>query len=384
MAYTIREYKRKGVVKGWEIDIILELPDGTPFRERKKSPVTSKSGAERWAQAREREVLLGSLTPKKKVDAPKLSEFWPRFLRDHARASNHKPAGIESKEYGYRQFLQPQLGHLGLDEITSAEVAKLKSWMVGEKELAVGTVNNTLALLSKLLKVAIEWDVLEAMPCRITRLKAQSPHHDFYDFDDFEKMVAAAGELGPSHLLVVLLGGDAGLRRGEIIALEQRSCDTRLKQLRIEQSEWNGHLTATKGMQRRTVPMTDRLCDAIKAHRHLRGPRLLIGARRGKASKNTLRSWASQVQRKAGITKTSGALHVLRHTFCSHLAMRGAPATSIQKLAGHKSLTTTLRYMHLAEGELERAIRMLGRGDGKQTSDGRLQTAGDGVETAKK
>jgi hypothetical protein len=39
--------------------------------------------------------------------------------------------------------------------------------------------------------------------------------------------------------------------------------------------------------------------------------------------------------------------------------MRGAPALSIQKLAGHEDLSTTLGYMHLAQGETERAIRLL-------------------------
>jgi len=39
--------------------------------------------------------------------------------------------------------------------------------------------------------------------------------------------------------------------------------------------------------------------------------------------------------------------------------MRGAPALSIQRLAGHEDLTTTLGYMHLAHGETERAIRLL-------------------------
>lgn len=373
MTYKIREYKRKGVVKGWEVDITLELPNGESFRERKKSPVTSKSGTERWAQAREREVLAGRLEPKRAPDAPKLSEFWPRFLRDHVRANSHKPSGIASKEYGYRQFLQPQLGHLGLDEITTSEIAKLKAWMVGERKLKPGTVNNTLALMSKILKVAVEWTVLPAMPCRITKLKVQTPHPEFYDFEEYERIVAAAKELGSNHHLTVLLGGDAGLRRGEIIALEQGSCDTRLKQLRIQQSEWNGHLTETKGMAARVVPMTDRLAEAVRAHRHLRAARLLVGDRGGKASKNTLRGWAAQAQRAAGISKTTGALHVLRHTFCSHLAMRGVPATVVQRLAGHKSLTTTIRYMHLAEGELDRAIQLLGR-----------QSRGDILETEKK
>ncbi len=52
-------------------------------------------------------------------------------------------------------------------------------------------------------------------------------------------------------------------------------------------------------------------------------------------------------------------MHLLRHTFCSHLAMRGATALSIQQLAGHENLQTTLGYMHLAHGEAERAIRLL-------------------------
>lgn len=360
MAYKIRVYKRRGVESGYEVDIIVEMPNGAIVRERKKSPVTSKSGTERWAQAREREILTGGLEPKRAPDAPKLSEFWPRFLRDHVLANRHKPSGVESKEYGYRRFLQPQLGHLGLDEITTEEIAKLKSWMVAQ-DLRAGTINNTLALISKILKTAVEWKVIPAIPCRITRLKSQAPTPEFYDFEEFERMVRTARDLGSDYYLLVLLGGDAGLRRGEIIALEQSRCDTKLGQLRIEQSEWNGKLTETKGMEARVVPMTDRLCDAIKAHRHLRGPRLLMGPRKGKASKNTLRSWAATVQRAAGISKTTGALHVLRHTFCSHLAMRGVPAPVIQRLAGHKSLQTTLRYMHLSPGEVDRAIRMLRR-----------------------
>jgi integrase len=51
-------------------------------------------------------------------------------------------------------------------------------------------------------------------------------------------------------------------------------------------------------------------------------------------------------------------IHILRHTFCSHLAMRGAPARAIQELAGHQDLETTQRYMHLSPAALDAAIRM--------------------------
>jgi site-specific recombinase XerD len=52
-------------------------------------------------------------------------------------------------------------------------------------------------------------------------------------------------------------------------------------------------------------------------------------------------------------------VHRLRHTFCSHLARRGAPARAIQELAGHQDLSTTQRYMHLSPAAIEGAIRLL-------------------------
>jgi site-specific recombinase XerD len=48
-----------------------------------------------------------------------------------------------------------------------------------------------------------------------------------------------------------------------------------------------------------------------------------------------------------------------RHTFRSHLAMRGAPARAIQELAGHMDLSTTQRYMHLSPAAIDAAIRLL-------------------------
>src|SRR5437868_15472457 len=62
---------------------------------------------------------------------------------------------------------------------------------------------------------------------------------------------------------------------------------------------------------------------------------------------------------RAGGLPVTGHIHRLRHTFCSHLAMRGAPAKAIQELAGHADLSTTMRYMHLSPASLNQAIRLL-------------------------
>ena len=65
-----------------------------------------------------------------------------------------------------------------------------------------------------------------------------------------------------------------------------------------------------------------------------------------------------RAQRRANLEVT-GAVHRLRHTFCSMLAMKGAPAKAIQELAGHADLSTTMRYMHLSPAARDQAIDLL-------------------------
>ena len=70
-----------------------------------------------------------------------------------------------------------------------------------------------------------------------------------------------------------------------------------------------------------------------------------------------------KVKRAARLANVEKGVHILRHSFCSHLAMRGAPARAIQELAGHSELGMTQRYMHLSPAALDAAIRLLdGRG----------------------
>ena len=77
-------------------------------------------------------------------------------------------------------------------------------------------------------------------------------------------------------------------------------------------------------------------------------------------STKRMRSLMQRAQRDAGLEAT-GNVHLLRHSFCTHLAMAGKPPTVIQELAGHKHLTTTMRYMHVVKGAKEDAIQALNR-----------------------
>jgi site-specific recombinase XerD len=373
MTVYVRPYKHNP--KKFEYDIKLDMPDGTVFRERKVSKLASRSGTQRYAEAREREVILAGCAPQKpkRKACPTLAKFWPSFIDGHALANKQKPSGIESKQYHFRQYLAPVLGALRLDDITTAKISELKRYMTtqlgadpthkSKRGKASSTVNGCISTLSKCLKCAVDWGVIEVMPCKLERLKKSTTVPRFYDFEPYEQLVAAARGLDPRIELVVLLGGDAGLRRGEILALEQARCDTRTGKLLAELNQVGKHVHETKGMECRTIPMTARLRASLAANRHLRGPRVLYQDDGAPVSARTLRGWLTAAQRAAGFARATGEVHILRHTFCSHLAMRGAPVTVIQKLAGHKHLTTTIRYMSLAQGETDRAIRLLEPGE---------------------
>lgn len=157
-----------------------------------------------------------------------------------------------------------------------------------------------------------------------------------------------------------------------MMALEWSHVDLSKRQLRIERSEWKGQVTIPKGGRMRYVPMTARLASALREHRHLKGNRVLCSSDGSPLTQRLVQGLIARAARRANLTNVG--VHVLRHTFCSHLAMRGAPARAIQELAGHQDLTTTQRYMHLSPAALDSAIRLL-------DSPVLPQSHGDGVET---
>ena len=72
--------------------------------------------------------------------------------------------------------------------------------------------------------------------------------------------------------------------------------------------------------------------------------------------------------RKAGLRRIGW--HVLRHTFASHLTMRGAPLKAVQELLGHATIDMTMRYAHLSPAAKNEAIRLLDHGNLMATQGG--------------
>jgi integrase len=89
-------------------------------------------------------------------------------------------------------------------------------------------------------------NLIERVPCTIKLLRVTRVSMGFHDFETFERLVEAARRDEQTYL-VVLLGGEAGVRLGEMLALEWRDIDLPKRQLTVARSEWRGQVTAPKG-----------------------------------------------------------------------------------------------------------------------------------------
>ncbi len=118
-----------------------------------------------------------------------------------------------------------------------------------------------------------------------------------------------------------------------------RNIDGKSNRLRIEKA---------KGSKDRLVNLSSTLVEQLRAYWQLYRPDdwLFPGRTPGEPVSETLIQKAfGQAKQRAGITK-HGGVHSLRHAFTTHQLESGLPVHRLQRLLGHKSLSSTVRYVH--------------------------------------
>ncbi len=350
MTVFVRPWRGDTTGKKWEVDIKLRWADGTQARERKRSRCTSRSAAERWGEQREQVLIREHDVPVKEAtpvkDVPVIATFWSRYI-DHCEAEHQKASTLEHKQVLYKAHLAPFLGTRRLDEVRNADVAAIKSRL---KEQTKKATNNVLAVLSTMLKVAVELEIIEVVPVTVKYLPiAKRSEKPFYEMPVYEKLVDAAAATDVRIEVLLLLFGDAGLRRGEAIGLDWATVSLERRQLDVVQRQWKGDVDVPKGgVPRLGLSMTTRLCQAL-ARLPQRTGRVLVDDEGKQLTAYRVRKWIEAAEAKAGLPVTKRS-HILRHSFCSHLAALGVPSLEIQHAAGHSDLATTEGYMHLSPG----------------------------------
>jgi integrase len=390
------------------------------YRER-ESGFATKGDAERAeAEARARLHAEGP-----KLAAMTFAQLAAEVLALHASVHN-KRSELASKRMIFRVHLVPAFGELELDAIDRRAIAAYvaaKLRPAEGKPLSAKTVNNHLTVLGKSLALAVEWGKLRSAP-KVGFLRTAKPEIDFLTFEEAPALLAAMDD-EPMWRTMILVGLRAGLRQGEILALEWPDVDLARGVLHVRRAIHEGHVDTPKGGRGRDVPMGDELREALRAlpSRFAQGlvfpapsreeesderadadghgdepadrRRAAVALRRdgagglphdhgpgegdvpdvpspaavgtrvpagGRAAQRHLRKneckWPLwRACKRAGLRRIGW--HVLRHTFASHLVMRGVPLKAVQELLGHTDIATTLRYAHLAPEVAREAVKLL-------------------------
>lgn len=104
----------------------------------------------------------------------------------------------------------------------------------------------------------------------------------------------------------------------------------------------------TKSDRNRTVPISDELEKAIRAHEKRHGIN-------GKLFTSSMGAFRRALGKTSIELPKGQAAHLLRHSFASHFVMNGGDILTLQKILGHSSVVMTMRYSHLADEHLEKA-----------------------------
>jgi site-specific recombinase XerD len=161
--------------------------------------------------------------------------------------------------------------------------------------------------------------------------------------EEVQRLLDAASTLKHRALLMTAYG--AGLRLGEIIHLRVTDIDAARQAIRVEQG---------KGARDRYTLLSPRLLVELRTYWRRYRPAVYLFP--GQTGNQPMHPTSAQkiyyrVKARAGIVKRGG-IHALRHAFATHLLEAGTDPYTIQRLMGHRSLSTTTRYFHVAQSRL--------------------------------
>jgi integrase len=233
-----------------------------------------------------------------------------------------------------------------LSDVTPMLLQKVKENMI-INGFSKYNVNRCMQALKAIMRLGEKWQLIPKQDWNIIeKLKTPQGRIVFHTNEEIGKLLAAC----PSDdwKLVILLGADAGLRRGEIAQLKWIDIDFNNEQIYVAPDKTERH---------RFVPMSRNLRKALerayKGHKTEFVINVGWGNGEKRNTKDFLTAYYKQISKKA---KVPSFLHKLRHTFASQLVQNGVNLYTVSKLLGHSSVQMTEIYAHLVPENFKQAV----------------------------
>ncbi len=297
------------------------------------------------------------------VKAGTLEEVLPAYHLEKAGDAKHSRRGRQC-------VLEMFMNHAGNPRVDQITPAMIQAWRkhLTEKggQRGVPIAHTTMSSYSIVLRAFLNWAVAKGMltsnPMQRIAIRVNSTRvQEFLTEDEREKLLAA--ECSDRVSLILYLGFFAGLRSGEMLAMSPnwlwiaedggRGTIT-VQNTPIKMSDGKPGMWQPKGRRCRTIPLHPRLLEFLKGY-GMRWPWLLAPENEKWPGElvNSKRYDASKVMRKlakkVGVRKLTP--HMLRHSFATHLAMKGVALAEIAGLLGDTLRVTEEHYAGYQPGK---------------------------------
>jgi len=225
------------------------------------------------------------------------------------------------------------------DTLSVEEVRQFLLYLLRERKLARSSVNqcgcafrffygNVLGLDGAAFQIPLGFS-----PQRLPELLSR---------EEIARLLAAARHIKVRTFLTLAYA--TGLRLSELCRLRVEHIDTHADRMCV-------HVVHGKGGKDRYVPLSADLLEHLRAYWRLARPSgwMFSAARTPTQSlaPESAQRWHRAACVQAGITKRGG-IHALRHAYATHLLEAGVDLYSLQQWLGHRHVSTTTRYLHLA------------------------------------
>jgi integrase len=332
---------------------------------RESSRQTNRNTARQMEGAHRTALAKGEVGIREKKAVPTLTDFISQRFEPWAEASTSAKTWLDYYRPGIRtiQKYKP-LANLRLNEITSEKAADFAAWRQSAG-LQISSVNSSLQVLRRVMRLAAQWGVVEVAP--LVKMLPGERHREHVVKPDEEALYLAAAPEPLCSAAAILT--DTGMRPDECY------------RLRWESVTWtngrNGTVLVTHGKTaaaRRVLPLTVRAKSILQARWEAAGSPSegwvwSAPTRSGHFEKSTLKKQHKKALRLSRVRPF--VLYSLRHTFLTRLGESGCDTWTLARIAGHSSVAMSARYVHPSEDAVLAALdRMSGHNFGHNGNAG--------------
>jgi len=305
------------------------------------------------------------LRPPSKLTLREAAEAWLKGAVEgtvRTRSGDaYKPSALRGYEAALRNRILPQLGAHRLSEIRNPDVQDFVDRLLAQG-LDPSTIRNAVMPLRAIYRRALSRGDVALNPTTGLELPAVRGRRDrIATPDEAAALLAALADQERALWATALY---AGLRRGELMALDWKHIDLAVGVIRVERS-FDPHaqkfISPKSRAGMRKVPIASALREQLIAHK-LRSGRsggLVFPTSAGTPFDSwAIKGRADKAWNAAGLRPIG--LHESRHTFASLMIAAGVNAKALSTYMGHASITITLdRYGHLMPGNENDAAGLL-------------------------